>query len=719
MCSGPVSSNEGKSWGNDTTDTADTSSEAGKTTSTLTVKGTVHTENGYEYRAVFTNAAGSVTSNAAILTVDWIGPVTSQPESQTVSEGHPATFTASAASNPAVTVRWEVSSNGGLSWDPDTSDKASATSEPGQTTSTLTVPDAVRADSGYEYRAVFTNAAGTVTSNVATLTVDWIGPIESQPQSATANEGTPVSFTAASSSNPAASVQWQLSTNAGSSWSNDTTDSATTAGESGKTTSTLTLSSASRAQNGYEYRAVFTNAGGSITSNAATLTVHWIGPVTTQPESRAVNEGHSTSFTAAAAANPAAGVQWQLWSNGGSSWSNDTSDTASTSSESGKTTSTLTIPSASRAQNGYVFRAVFTSAVGSATSNAASLTVDWIGPVSTQPDSQAIAEGKTVSLTAAASANPAASVQWQSSSDSNAEWANDSTDSTSTTNSGGTTTSTLTIASAKHSQSGYEYRAVFTNPVGTSTSSAASVMVEAAAGCTDTYDGPSGGLWQTASNWSTGNTPTSSDVACVGPGTTVDVTEGTNTAGVLLDQGGLALLGGSLELSSPAELVSIPGLEVSSTSTLNLSGGTLSLGGTLEVTSSLYGGGQPVVAGTGRLVLESGATGTFDGGNCNTYPELNGATLVNDGTVTFGAAGGSTDGAFLMSNGAQIENAGTFNDDAYDPGCGHRAGGSSIENLGGTQPSITNTGNFNVNLGSPGVSSPTCSGVERQRRHRR
>ncbi len=137
---------------------------------------------------------------------------------------------------------------------------------------------------------------------------------------------------------------------------------------------------------------------------------------------------------------------------------------------------------------------------------------------------------------------------------------------------------------------------------------------------------------------------------------------------------------------------------------LTLVGGTLSLAGELDVSSSLYGGGQPVVAGTGRLVLESGATGTLDGGNCNTYPELNGATLVNDGTVTFGAAGGSTDGAFLMANGAQIENAGTFNDDAYDPGCGRGFGGSSIEDLGGTQPSITNTGSFNVNLGLNGSS---------------
>ena len=203
-------------------------------------------------------------------------------------------------------------------------------------------------------------------------------------------------------------------------------------------------------------------------------------------------------------------------------------------------------------------------------------------------------------------------------------------------------------------------------------------MVEAAAGCTDTYDGPSGGLWQTASNWSTGNTPTSSDVACVGPGTTVDVTGGTNAAGVLLDQGGLAMLGGALELSSPAELVSIPGLEVSTTSTLNLSGGTLSLGGTLEVSSSLSGGGQPEIAGTGKLVLEPGANGGIDSGGCNTYPVLNGATFVNDGTFTFGASGGSIDGAFLMSNGAQIQNAGTFNDDAYDPGCGRGYGGSSI-----------------------------------------
>ena len=177
---------------------------------------------------------------------------------------------------------------------------------------------------------------------------------------------------------------------------------------------------------------------------------------------------------------------------------------------------------------------------------------------------------------------------------------------------------------------------------------------------------------------------------------TVAVTGGAVSATALKGTGASASVnGGTLTIDEgPAATVS----------KLTLVGGTLSLGGELDVSSSLSGGSGPTISGSGKLVLESGATGTLDGGGCNTYPVLNGATFVNDGTFTFGASGGSIDGAFLMSNGAQIQNAGTFNDDAYDPGCGRGYGGSSIEDLGGTQPSITNTGNFNVNLGSGGSS---------------
>jgi hypothetical protein len=71
--------------------------------------------------------------------------------------------------------------------------------------------------------------------------------------------------------------------------------------------------------------------------------------------------------------------------------------------------------------------------------------------------------------------------------------------------------------------------------------------------CTDTWVGPSEGPWQTASDWSTGKVPSSSDVACIGSGKTVKMLEGTNQAGVVQGEGTLAVLGGTLEVSSVLE----------------------------------------------------------------------------------------------------------------------------------------------------------------------
>jgi hypothetical protein len=58
-------------------------------------------------------------------------------------------------------------------------------------------------------------------------------------------------------------VQWQVSTNGGTTFSN----------LSGATSTTLTLNNVQGSQAGSEYRAVFTNSAGSATSTAATLTV--------------------------------------------------------------------------------------------------------------------------------------------------------------------------------------------------------------------------------------------------------------------------------------------------------------------------------------------------------------------------------------------------------------------------------------------------------------
>jgi len=83
------------------------------------------------------------------------------------------------------------------------------------------------------------------------------------PTGQVAESGSTATFTAGASGTPPPTVQWQLSTDGGSSWGDISGANATS-----YTTSTLLPTDD---QN--QYRAVWTNSEGSATSNAATLTV--------------------------------------------------------------------------------------------------------------------------------------------------------------------------------------------------------------------------------------------------------------------------------------------------------------------------------------------------------------------------------------------------------------------------------------------------------------
>jgi len=86
-----------------------------------------------------------------------------------VLPGATATFSASANGNPT-TVTWQVSSNNGTSWSNVTA--TSTTTTNGVTTTTLSLTQTtVLANNGQLYRAVFTNATGSVTTNQALLSV--------------------------------------------------------------------------------------------------------------------------------------------------------------------------------------------------------------------------------------------------------------------------------------------------------------------------------------------------------------------------------------------------------------------------------------------------------------------------------------------------------------------------------------------------------------------
>ena len=88
--------------------------------------------------------------------------VTEDPADVTLTEGERARFTA-AASGERVTARWETRPVGG-DWEPAPQAGRALSSE-------LRIPVAELAASGVEYRAVFTNEGGSVTTRAAVLTV--------------------------------------------------------------------------------------------------------------------------------------------------------------------------------------------------------------------------------------------------------------------------------------------------------------------------------------------------------------------------------------------------------------------------------------------------------------------------------------------------------------------------------------------------------------------
>ena len=93
--------------------------------------------------------------------------------------------------------------------------------------------------------------------------------------------------------------------------------------------------------------------------------------ITTQPTNQAARVGQNALFTVAASGTPAPTYRWQLSTDGGSSWINLSDNTT----YSGASTATLTVANVTAAFSGNLYRAVATNSVGTATSLAATLTI--------------------------------------------------------------------------------------------------------------------------------------------------------------------------------------------------------------------------------------------------------------------------------------------------------------------------------------------------------
>lgn len=87
--------------------------------------------------------------------------VTLNPANQTTTAGGSLTVNAAAVGLPPPAVTWQVSENGGTSW----------STVSGWTLRTETTPAISASENGWELRAVFTNANGSILTSPATLTV--------------------------------------------------------------------------------------------------------------------------------------------------------------------------------------------------------------------------------------------------------------------------------------------------------------------------------------------------------------------------------------------------------------------------------------------------------------------------------------------------------------------------------------------------------------------
>lgn len=215
----------------------------------------------------------------------------------------------------------------------------------------------------------------------------------------------------------------------------------------------------STSEDGVTYRCFLRNEVESKYTENAIITVLSAPEITTQPQSSTMTEGLTVSFSIAATGNSLL-YQWQTSADGGETWSDVRNATNPRYSF-----------MANMSLNGYEYRCVVTNTLGTATSDAATLTVEEdpriaAPSVNTQPVSQTIDEGQTATFSVSATGTNI-TYQWQTlSGGSWYTWY--SID--------GATSNTYSVTGSA-ALNGRKYRCVITNEAGSVISNAASLTV--------------------------------------------------------------------------------------------------------------------------------------------------------------------------------------------------------------------------------------------------
>ena len=208
-----------------------------------------------------------------------------QPQNVSVKAGEQATFTV-AATGTDLKDQWQIDRNDGKGFaDIAGADRAS------YTTSAVD-----KNCNGYKYQCVISNSAGSVTTGTATLTVteDVTPPVQptvkkpgisKQPQNVSVKAGEQATFTVKATGTDL-TYQWQINRNNGKGFVDIT----------GADKASYTTGVVDMLCNGYKYQCVISDSAGSVTTNAATLTVTESTTPSPDPVSYKILDGANSSW---------------------------------------------------------------------------------------------------------------------------------------------------------------------------------------------------------------------------------------------------------------------------------------------------------------------------------------------------------------------------------------------------------------------------------------
>lgn len=336
----------------------------GATDSTYTIPATIAADDGVAFSVVVTNAIGSRTSDAALLTVQVPPVITTQPQNATVAVGLAASFTVVATGATPLTYQW----------------RRNGTDISGATAATYVLPAVAATDAGVNFSVVVTNRFGSLPSANAVLTVTYPPTIATQPQHLTVTAGQTATFSVWAGGGVPLHFQWYRNGVA----------------IPGATSANYVTPAVTSTDSGARFHVVITNSFGTKTSAEAILTVIIAPAITTQPQAITVNAGQTATFSVAATGTAPLTYQWKR---GGTAIS-------------GATAATYTTPVTTAADANAIYTVVVSNAAGSRTSANAVLGVNVAPTITVPPTALTVNAGQAATFTVTATGTAPLAYQW-------------------------------------------------------------------------------------------------------------------------------------------------------------------------------------------------------------------------------------------------------------------------------------------------------------------